>query len=109
MRRRRCVQLAACRQSLVLTCVYVPPRLHSYMVLELALGGELFSVLANTEDGVIPEASCLFYSACVLSGLECMHSHNILYRDMKPENMMLDADGYIKVRAGDASEARVSA
>ena len=68
------------------------------MVLELALGGELFSVLANTEDGVIPEASCLFYAACVLSGLECMHSHNILYRDMKPENMMLDADGYIKVR-----------
>lgn len=68
-----------------------------YMVLELALGGELFSVLANTEDGTIEESACLFYSACVLSGLECMHSHNILYRDMKPENMMLDADGYIKI------------
>ena len=69
----------------------------SYMVLELALGGELFSVLANTEDGVISESSALFYSACVLSALECMHSKNILYRDMKPENMMLDSDGYIKV------------
>lgn len=68
-----------------------------YMVLELALGGELFSVLANTEEGVVDEPTCLFYSACVLSGLECMHGQNILYRDMKPENMMLDGDGYIKV------------
>lgn len=68
-----------------------------YMLLEVVLGGELFSVLANTEHGIITENATRFYASCVLSALECMHSNNILYRDLKPENMLLDSEGYIKV------------
>ena len=42
---------------------------------------------------------CRFYAGCVISALEFMHSLDILYRDLKPENMLIDAQGYIKASA----------
>merc|ERR1719476_949264 len=39
----------------------------------------------------------MFYSACVLKGLEHLHERCIIYRDMKPENLLLDAKGYCKI------------
>ena len=51
-----------------------------YLVLELVLGGELFTLL-DTED--VPESSARFYAACVLSGLGHLHERRILYRDLK--------------------------
>lgn len=68
-----------------------------YMLLELVQGGELFSLLANHEDGRLPSRHARFYAGCVTSALEHMHSMDILYRDLKPENMLIDAEGYIKV------------
>jgi serine/threonine protein kinase len=38
-----------------------------------------------------------FYSACVVRGLEHLHDRYIIYRDMKPENLLLDAKGYCKI------------
>eukprot|EP01029_Cantina_marsupialis_P017093 TRINITY_DN383_c1_g2_i1.p1 TRINITY_DN383_c1_g2~~TRINITY_DN383_c1_g2_i1.p1 ORF type:complete len:902 (-),score=307.48 TRINITY_DN383_c1_g2_i1:1320-4025(-) len=68
-----------------------------YMLLELIQGGELFGLLANQEDGCIDINSSRFYSACVVSALGYMHERNILYRDLKPENLLIDSQGYIKV------------
>jgi serine/threonine protein kinase len=68
-----------------------------YMLLELVQGGELFTLLANQPDGKLSSVSARFYAACVTSALECLHSKNVLYRDLKPENMLIDAEGYIKV------------
>ena len=42
------------------------------------------------------EAAC-FYSACVVSAFEYLQSRSVLYRDLKPENVMIHADGYIRV------------
>ena len=39
----------------------------------------------------------MFYAANVLLALEHLHEHGIVYRDLKPENLLLDAYGYIKV------------
>lgn len=65
-----------------------------YMVMSLAQGGELFSVIhTQTSDGV-PEKAAKFYAANIYDGLMHMHSKNILYRDLKPENVLLDNDGY---------------
>lgn len=65
-----------------------------YMLLRLVQGGELFSVLhTDTRDGV-SEKAAMFYSAGILEGLSYMHRRNILYRDLKPENVLVDAKGY---------------
>jgi len=66
-----------------------------YFLLEPALGGELFSVLrART---FFDEDTARFYAAQVVLAFEYMHSKNIVYRDLKPENLLLDAQGYLKV------------
>lgn len=45
----------------------------------------------------LPSCIVKFYAAEVLLALEYMHSLNIAYRDLKPENLMLDRDGHIKL------------
>jgi CRP-like cAMP-binding protein len=70
-----------------------PDRL--FFLLEVCLGGELFSVLrART---FFDEDTARFYAASVVLAFEFMHSKNIIYRDLKPENLLLDKDGYLKV------------
>jgi len=66
-----------------------------YMLLELALGGELFSVLR--EKNKFEEPHARFYAACVQSAFAYMHDKNIVYRDLKPENLLFDDLGYLKV------------
>ncbi|CAB9496734.1 activated protein kinase catalytic subunit alpha-1 [Seminavis robusta] len=67
---------------------------HLMMLLDLIQGGELFSVLhTDTRDGV-SNADAVFYAACVLEGLGHLHERNIAYRDLKPENALIDSKGY---------------
>lgn len=39
----------------------------------------------------------MFFAANVLLALESLHVKGIVYRDLKPENLLLDAQGYLKV------------
>ncbi|KAI7793276.1 v-akt murine thymoma viral oncogene homolog 2, like [Triplophysa rosa] len=64
-------------------------------VMEYANGGELFFHLSR--ERVFSEDRALFYSAEIVSALEYLHSQNVVYRDLKLENLMLDKDGHIQI------------
>ena len=66
-----------------------------YFLLELCLGGELFTILRRSYR--FKERQAKFYSASVVQGLAHMHEKNIAYRDLKPENLVLDEKGFLKI------------
>merc|ERR1719265_2581467 len=66
-----------------------------YFVLEYCAGGELFFHLSRA--GRFSEWRCRFYAAEILLAIGHLHSLDIIYRDMKPENILLDADGHVKL------------
>ena len=66
-----------------------------YLLLELCLGGELFTFLRKA--GRFTEKASRFYAAIVTRAFEHMHDKHIIYRDLKPENLLLDSEGHIKV------------
>ncbi|CAO3694173.1 unnamed protein product [Rhizopus stolonifer] len=66
-----------------------------YMVMDYVPGGELFSVLRKSKR--FPDHVAKFYATEVTLALEYLHSKNIIYRDLKPENLLLDASGHIKI------------
>ncbi|KAL7485761.1 hypothetical protein ACHAW6_011359 [Cyclotella cf. meneghiniana] len=65
-----------------------------YMLLKLYQGGELQSVIHTDHRDGVPECVARFYAANILEGLSYMHRRHIIYRDLKPENVLLDSDGY---------------
>ena len=70
---------------------------HLYFLTELIQGGELFLHQSQQVGQVFSEPDALFYAACVESVLEFLHAKQIVYRDIKPENMMVHKSGYLTV------------
>jgi len=66
-----------------------------YFLLEPSLGGELFTVLRKHR--FFHENTAKFYAAHIILGFECMHAKHYVYRDLKPENLLLGTDGYLKI------------
>ncbi|NWH56192.1 STK36 kinase, partial [Geococcyx californianus] len=57
--------------------------------------GELFQILED--DGSLPEDQVQTIAAQLVSALYHLHSHRILHRDMKPQNILLSKDGIVKL------------
>ena len=47
--------------------------------------------------GRFDEPIAVFCAACVVEAYAYLHKKNILYRDLKPENLMMDSRGYVKL------------
>ncbi|KXZ43473.1 hypothetical protein GPECTOR_89g493 [Gonium pectorale] len=67
-----------------------------YMMMEAVMGGELFSYL-QTRTRPLDESHARFYAASVILALEYLHDRDMVYRDLKPENLLIDLQGYVKV------------
>lgn len=68
-----------------------------YFALELAPGGDLFSLLHLSEHGRLPEEQARFYTGCVALALQHIHDQGYLYCDVKLENVLLSPDGYAQL------------
>ena len=64
-------------------------------VLEYCPGGELFNLLSK--QGKFTEDQTRFYAAQIVLALEFLHKKDVVYRDLKPENVLIDTQGYIKI------------
>eukprot|EP00541_Cyclophora_tenuis_P019054 CAMPEP_0116579464 /NCGR_PEP_ID=MMETSP0397-20121206/22265_1 /TAXON_ID=216820 /ORGANISM="Cyclophora tenuis, Strain ECT3854" /LENGTH=275 /DNA_ID=CAMNT_0004108945 /DNA_START=101 /DNA_END=928 /DNA_ORIENTATION=+ len=66
-----------------------------YFVLDYCAGGELFFHLGRL--GKFPEYQSRFYAAEIILAISYVHSLDIIYRDLKPENVLLDARGHVRL------------
>mmetsp|Transcript_134223 Transcript_134223/g.233219 ORF Transcript_134223/g.233219 Transcript_134223/m.233219 type:complete len:926 (+) Transcript_134223:259-3036(+) len=67
-----------------------------YILTELITGGELHAAIRAIPT-VLSRAQCQFYGGSLILVLEELADRNILFRDLKPENVMLDQQGYLKL------------
>jgi len=68
---------------------------HLYLVMDFIGGGDLFSLIEKKRR--LPEAWARIYSAEIALALEHLHGHGVIYRDLKPENVMVGITGHLKL------------
>lgn len=68
---------------------------HLYLIMDFINGGELFYHLQ--QEGKFTEERTRFYAAELILALDYLHKAGVVYRDVKPENILIDFEGHIKL------------
>ncbi|KAK3012470.1 hypothetical protein RJ639_007981, partial [Escallonia herrerae] len=76
---------------------------HICLITDYYPGGELFLLLDRQPTKVLKEDAVRFYAAEVLVALEYLHCQGIIYRDLKPENVLIQSNGHVSLTDFDLS------
>lgn len=76
---------------------------HVCLITDYCPGGELFMLLDRQPMKVLKEDAVRFYAAEVLVALEYLHCQGIIYRDLKPENVLIQSTGHVALTDFDLS------
>jgi len=97
--------LATANHPFIMTLYYsFQTKKKLYFIMEYCGGGEFFKVLQNQPAKCLPENYARFYSAEVLLALEYLHLQGFIYRDLKPENLLLSNTGHVVLTDFDLSK-----
>ena len=66
-----------------------------YLGMEFLPGGDLMSLLMARD--ILPEQEAKFYAAEIVMAIESVHKLDCIHRDLKPDNVLIDSDGHIKL------------
>ncbi|XP_053737831.1 serine/threonine-protein kinase MRCK beta isoform X1 [Synchiropus splendidus] len=69
---------------------------HLYLVMDYYVGGDLLTLLSRFEDR-LPEEMSKFYVAEMVLAIHSVHQHHYVHRDIKPDNVLLDLNGHIRL------------
>ncbi|MED6160931.1 Phototropin-1 [Stylosanthes scabra] len=76
---------------------------HICLITDYCPGGELFLLLDRQPSKVLMEDAARFYAAEVVVALEYLHCQGIIYRDLKPENVLIQSNGHVSLTDFDLS------
>jgi serine/threonine protein kinase len=68
-----------------------------FFVLSYMEGGDVKHALRRSKGGVFPEAQAVYYCYQIVCGLRAVHSHGMLYGDLKTDNLLLDGAGNVRL------------
>ncbi|CAI4221026.1 unnamed protein product [Auanema sp. JU1783] len=66
-----------------------------YLVMEFLAGGDMMTLLIKHD--TLSEEATQFYVAEAALAIQCLHEMNFIHRDIKPDNLLLDCKGHIKI------------
>ena len=70
---------------------------HFYIITDFVPGGDLFLHLREKESQRFSAKEVKFFAVQLVMAVEYLHAHNVIYRNLIPENIMLTSNGYIKL------------
>jgi serine/threonine protein kinase len=90
--------VASCRHPFIVSMDYAfQTETLALMVMDLGTAGTLADAMKWSETGVIEDERVVFYAAEIVLALAHIHKMGLIYRDLKPPNVLLNADGHIQL------------